>query len=68
MKLAIVSPVTSTPPNSGGSSNRSRSQASAIASSFEPSGDDAQAKVLWSSAEVSQSAPRAAGVVPPWTK
>ena len=68
VKLAIVAPLTSTPANSAGSSNSSRSQRTATPSSLEPSGEEAQPKATWSKAEVSQSAPSAAGVVPPMTK
>ena len=66
--MAIVPPVTSTPLKSSGSSNSSRSQSVAITSRRVPRGEAIQAATFWSSADVSQSAASAAGVVPPITK
>ncbi len=66
--LAIVAPVVRTPPHAAGSPNNSRSQASDSVSSRVPSGEDTQVLFIWSIAEAIQSAPSAAGVVPPVTK
>ena len=68
MKFAIVAPVVRTPPHDCGSPNSSFNQPSAIDSRCPPSGVATQAPGFWSHVEVSQSAPRAAGVVPPLTK
>ena len=68
MKLAIVAPVTNTPVNSAGSSNRSRSHSPAVRSTLAASAEESQPYASWSNAAVSQSAPSAAGVVPPTTK
>ena len=67
-KFAIVAPVVSTPPHAGGSPNSSFSHPTATCSSRPASGVATHAPEFWSSVEVSQSAPRAAGVVPPFTK
>ncbi len=67
-KFAIVAPVVSVPLQSAGSSNRSRSHRIATSSSSAPYGELTAENEFWSSSDVSQSAPSAAGVVPPVTK
>src|ERR1700694_4064892 len=68
VKLDIVAPVVSTPPQLLGRPKRSFSQPIATCSSLEPSGELTHNPALLSRAEVSQSAPRAAGVEAPVTK
>src|SRR5439155_3476771 len=68
VKFAIWPPVTSTPSQSAGNPKSSRSQRREISSSLEASGLASQPPAFWSSSDVSQSAPSAAGVVPPITQ
>ena len=68
VKLAIVAPVVSTPPQSAGRSKSSFSQSTATTSKRAPNGEETQLNEFWSSSVVSQSAPNAAGVTPPVTK
>ena len=58
----------STPPISAGSPNSSFSQSIETCSRRAVSGEETQEPGFWSSVEASQSAPSAAGVVPPSTK
>ena len=67
-KLAIVAPVVSTPPHAAGSPKSSFNQSIDTCSSRPASGEETHAPGFWSSAVASQSAPSAAGVVPPSTK
>ena len=68
VKFDMVAPVVSTPPHSVGSLNSSFSQAMAICSSLDPSGELTHTPALLSIADASQSAASAAGVDPPVTK
>src|SRR5439155_16838945 len=68
VKLDMVAPVVSTPPQLRGRLKRSFSQAIATCSSLEPSGELTHNAALLSRADVSQSAARAEGVAPPVTK
>ena len=68
VKFAIVAPLVKTPLHAAGSPNSSLSQSSEICSSRMANGELTQLKAIWSSALVSQSAARAAGVPPPITK
>ena len=68
VKLAIVAPVTKPTLVPAGSPSRSISQAPATSSATAAAGERAYRPPFWSQALVSQSAPSAAGRLPPTTK
>ena len=67
VKFAIVPPVTKPTALSVGSPSRSRTQRPATSSTAAAAGVSARRPVFWSHADVSQSAPSAAGSAPPIT-
>ncbi len=67
VKFAIVAPVTKPTADSGGSPSRSSSHRPATSSAAAAAGVSDRSPTFWSHAEVSQSAPSAAGRVPPMT-
>ena len=68
VKFAMVAPVVRTPPHDRGRPKSSFNQPRATDSRCPPSGVATHAPGFWSHVDVSQSAPSAAGVVPPLTK
>ncbi len=68
VKFEVVAPVAKPTAAVRGRSSASRTQRSATASIAAAPGELTRLKAFWSHAEVSQSAPSAAGSAPPVTK
>ena len=68
VKFAMVAPVTTAPPQPGGSRSNSALQAKAISSSRAATGDMTRSPAFCPQALASQAAPSDAGRVPPITK
>ena len=66
--FAICAPVTSPTPAPAGSPSSSFAHAATVASAAAAAGDMTCRPAFWSHADVSQSAPTAAGSAPPVTK